>query len=111
MTDQADRDAERLLPCRFLCIEDGDDSHLEMDCPAAYRPAVAAELRKQDERIADLELTLGNLARNFDGYCGICNFWIDGLNSCRNPAQPAGPCVGVKIREMLAMQAAEEKRA
>ncbi len=47
--DRAELDAEGLLPCDGRC--DFPNSHYE-DCPAHYRPAVAAKLRELYAQIA-----------------------------------------------------------
>ena len=67
MTDKADKDAEELLPCHYP-----DDSCLETDpaerkCWECYhRPALAAALRKRDERIKYWQNLYWRLADRFD---------------------------------------------
>ena len=58
MTDRHDTAAEAVLPCRqacHICVEAGlvsehNGSGHQVDCPASYRPAVAALLRKGAEQ-------------------------------------------------------------
>ena len=67
MPDQADKDAETLLPCSQQC---GGDCHAYVIggvcCPAIYRPTVASALRKRKVRITYWRGLYNKLADRFD---------------------------------------------
>jgi len=67
MPDQADKDAEMLLPCSQQC---GGDCHAYVIggvcCPAIYRCAVAAALRTRDDHIAYWQNLYWKLADRFN---------------------------------------------
>ena len=59
-SDDADREAAELLPCLRGC----GPLHM-LDCPVAYRPAVAAALRARDEKIEKLKADLDEEVRDY----------------------------------------------
>lgn len=63
--DKYDDMAEQLLLCPGCMILGNDVSHFH-DCPIMYRPAVAAELRRQGQRIEKLETAIEGLLDGLD---------------------------------------------